>query len=80
MSASTQAALPRAAFGDGKADAAGAAGDEGDAALQGLGLRHALQLCLFQQPVFDVEGLLLRQAPDTATRRLAPRITLMALT
>src|SRR6266478_1772557 len=46
----------------GTADAAGAAGDEGDAAGQAPGLRHALQLGLLEQPVLDVERLLLGQA------------------
>ena len=44
------------------ADAAGTAGDIGDAAGQRFRLRHALQLGLFEQPIFDVEGFLLRQA------------------
>src|SRR5947209_8120714 len=42
----------------GTADATSAAGDEGDAAGQAPGLRHALQLGLLEQPVLDVERLL----------------------
>ncbi len=53
------------------ADAAGAAGDEGNAAGQALRLRHALQLGLFEQPIFDVEGFLLRQALIFGDRRRA---------
>ena len=45
-----------------KADAAGAAGDQRDAAGQGFRLRHALQLGFFEIPVLDVEGFLLGQA------------------
>ena len=48
--------------GDGLADATGAAGDQGHAAGQALGLGHALQLGFFEQPVLDVEGFLLGQA------------------
>ena len=48
--------------GDGLANATGAAGDQGHAAGQALGLGHALQLGFFEQPVLDVEGFLLGQA------------------
>ena len=44
------------------ADAAGPAGDQRDPARQRLGLGHALQLRLLEQPVLDVERLLLGQA------------------
>ena len=54
---------------DGRADAAGAAGDERDAAGKALGLRHALELRFLEQPVFDVEGLLLGQADIVCRRR-----------
>ena len=47
---------------------------------EALGLRHALQLGFFEQPVFDVEGLLLRQARHSVDTLEAPRMTLMALT
>ena len=47
---------------DGAADAAGAAGHEADPAREALRLRHALQLGLFEQPIFDVEGFLFGQA------------------
>ncbi len=57
--------------GDGAADAAGAAGDQRDAAGQRFRLRHALQLRFFQQPVFDVEGFLLRQADIGIDQRRA---------
>jgi len=36
--------------------------------------RHALQLCLFKQPIFDIEGLLLRQR-NVFVDASAPRIT-----
>jgi hypothetical protein len=48
--------------GDGAADAAGPARHQGDAPGEVLGLGHALELCFFQQPIFDVEGLLFGQA------------------
>ena len=56
---------------DRRADAAGAAGDQRDAAGERLRLRHALQLGLLEQPVFDVERLLLRQADVVADARRA---------
>ena len=63
MSASTtQAPSREQARGGRPADAAGAAGDQRDLAGERLRLRHALQLGLFEQPVLDVEGLLLGQA------------------
>ena len=45
------------------------------AAGEALRLRHALELGLFEQPVFDVEGFLLGQAAivDDASRRRASR-------
>nr|GEU28680.1 hypothetical protein [Tanacetum cinerariifolium] len=49
-------------FGHGLADAAGAAGHQRDAARQAFRLGHALQFRFFQQPVFDVERFLFRQA------------------
>jgi hypothetical protein len=61
-------------------DAAGAAGDERDAAGQRLRLGHALQLGFFELPVLDVEGFLLRQADIVSDTVEAPRMTLMALT
>ena len=51
------------------ADAAGAAGDIGDAAGERLRLGHALQLGLFEQPIFDVERFLLGQADIGADAR-----------
>jgi hypothetical protein len=72
-------ALAQQALGGGRADAPCPAGDERDAAGEALRLRHALELRLLQQPVFDVEGLLLREAAVLETAE-APRITLMALT
>ena len=61
---------PRAgALGRRRADAAGAAGDQRDPAGQALRLRHALQLRLLEQPVLDVEGLLLGQAAVLGDRR-----------
>ena len=44
------------------ANAAGAAGHIGDASGQRFRRGQALQLGLFQEPVFDIEGLLLRKA------------------
>jgi hypothetical protein len=61
------------------ANAARAAGHQSNTAGQAFRLGHALQFCFFQQPIFDVEGFLLRQA-DIAIHAAAPRITLMALT
>ena len=43
------------------ADAAAGADDDDDLPREFLFRRHALQLRLLEQPVFDVEGLLLRQ-------------------
>ena len=81
MSASTTQAPSREKPRGGRAaDAAGAAGDERDAAGEALRLRHALELGLLEQPVLDVEGFLLGQADDRSTTVEAPRMTLMALT
>ncbi|MNK91836.1 hypothetical protein D3C87_1119510 [compost metagenome] len=55
-------ALARQAFGGCTADAAGATGDKSHATGKALRLRHALQLCLFQQPIFDIKGFLLGKA------------------
>ena len=43
------------------ADAAARADDDGDLAGEFLFRRHAAELGFFEQPIFDVEGLLLRQ-------------------
>ena len=45
-----------------------------------LRLRHALELGLLEQPVFDIERFLLRQARRSGRRSRTPRITLIALT
>ena len=62
------------------ADAPGAAGDQRHAAGQGAWLRLALQLRLLKQPIFNVERLLLRRAPDRSRPSKPPRMTLIALT
>ena len=69
MSASTtQAPSASSRSAVAPADAAGAAGDQRDAAFQRRGRRHAPQLRLLQRPVLDVESLLLRQAQVAADR------------
>ena len=45
-------------MGGGKADTRGGAGDDGDPPGERFRLRHPLELRLFEQPVFDVEGFL----------------------
>ncbi len=76
----TQAPSASSRARGGRADAAGAAGDQRDPAREALRLRQALELGLLEQPVLDVERLLLgdrRVGVDTPS---APRITLMAFT
>ena len=59
-------AFAHEARGDRLADAARPAGDERDAAGERFRLRHALELGLLQEPVFDVERLLLGEADIAA--------------
>ena len=67
MSASTtQAPSPISRAAIALPDAAGAAGHQRDAPRQRFRLRHALKLRLLEQPIFDVERLLLGEADVAA--------------
>ena len=59
-------AFAHEARGDRPPDSARSAGDERDAADERFRLRHPLELGLFQEPVFDVERLLLVEADIAA--------------